>query len=285
MKYIVVCLMLLLASSVLADASWPFQDIFWSGATDSFLVKQFSDGRQVGSTERNITGAKSYAATRTAQSGALNQAVIYIYFTGFSHPAGWGFDWDLNTVYSSESLWTHEAYWPGVIDSLRWRWRQDGSQIQTGRAGRVYSFDSAFACATGKYNRLSLQLYYPGFSSPTTWEFIRDLVDTAITAIQAPSPNACLVYGYLYSIDNRPLQNALVTFSLTTQANDTCNDVIVGSFTASCRTDVNGYFSKGLLYSSCLGGATYQVTIKKGSETPREKKITVPSATSYELIW
>ncbi len=100
------------------------------------------------------------------------------------------------------------------------------------------------------------------------------------------SPSLCRVYGFLYTVEGEPEENAVVSACLP-HGVDRAGDMIVSPFSVSAESDSTGYFCLDLISSSSLVGSesTYEITINRSDGTILRKRLTVPDSPNWQLAW
>jgi hypothetical protein len=100
------------------------------------------------------------------------------------------------------------------------------------------------------------------------------------------SPSLCRVYGFLYTVAGEPEQDAAVSAYLPKGVTHT-GSLIVSPFAVSSTTDSTGYFYLDLIPSDSLSDDSdrYVITISRTDGSVLRKRILVPVAESWQLMW
>jgi hypothetical protein len=100
------------------------------------------------------------------------------------------------------------------------------------------------------------------------------------------SPELCRVYGFLYGIDGRPMEDVTVGAELSDGV-VRHNSLIISPYQRTTLTDSLGYFYLDLIPSADLdpAGAKYSISAHDASGTILKKKLTVPDSASWQLSW
>lgn len=99
--------------------------------------------------------------------------------------------------------------------------------------------------------------------------------------------NKAYVWGYLKNIDGTPVQLGSLYMTMPENAKNSCDSSIIIQRTVSCRTDATGYFvfPNPVTWSSCFNNTAYDLQIVvPGAIQTRKLKITVPDATTYQVV-
>lgn len=100
------------------------------------------------------------------------------------------------------------------------------------------------------------------------------------------SPSLCRVYGYVYSVDAVPDNNATVNAYLPSGVARSGN-LIISPFSVTTISDSLGYFYLDLIRSDSLipTGTMYDFIINREDGTVVHKRVTVPDSSSWLLNW
>ena len=191
------------------------------------------------------------------------------------------------------TFWRTPAYWEFATDSVKLiTILNNGTPVTfTKRSGTPQSYDTAFTVSGGNYYHSIYKIWADADTTPMTWIFELDLVDTASTSgdsccvtLTTDSALLCQVTGRLLRRDFSRVVGASI------QAVRTAGDAATGSLSGStviytgepvtAVTDTNGSFSMYLVRSSMISqvaGSYYNVTGYYGGQKVFERlKLTIP---------
>lgn len=287
MLRILICA-ILLTSTVYAE-DWELTNIDWQDASDSVWLQHYSDAT-LEFTVRDTSNRQSWDTTIALVDGRINYAVYTIWFTGQTHPSTWVHQKDMKIGLTGSFTWyLHGARFPSDVDSSFLYNYLDGVAQDTATAttDETAWLDYALTAYTGKYNSADIKIYYTGAAYPVTWKWALDKADTTGGLPEPGQSNHCIVWGDVggLGMSLNQAKNARVYFTLAGKVNDTCADRVYVRFTTDTLVNTNGRFQKELPWSSCLGGAEYNVKILLRDGSSREHSFTVPDSSTYKLIW
>jgi len=100
------------------------------------------------------------------------------------------------------------------------------------------------------------------------------------------APNLCRVYGFIYSVDGRPLEGITVGAEIADGV-VRYNSLIISPYRQTTTSDTAGYFYFDLIPSDDLNptGTSYLITASSGSGTILNTQIMVPDASDWQLDW
>jgi len=208
----------------------------------------------------------------------------------FAGDAGWGQSWD-------------KVYWPISY------WNQ-GAECDSGKAylgypsssnyydtvdlapytydSTILYYDSLYLDSTGVH-RTMIVFYERGVATPDT---VYGAWNNAV-AWDRPAPpangtaNICRVFGYLVDLGAEWVEHATVEATLGKKGIiDTCANTLVFDRTVAGPTSgVGGYFYIDLIYSSCIGGEKYKLTVSKYGVGEESVNIEVPDQDTLRVTW
>jgi hypothetical protein len=166
-------------------------------------------------------------------------------------------------------------------------WVQDSTNLD----GTGVSLDSI-----GKY--LVVTRFYPKGVGTPLWD--STFQDHEGPTHNIPTPPAgshlCNVWGYVWGPQENPKQYARLTFTISEDAQNSCEDVIMAFGPVSVETNVYGGFSKDLIQNTCLlnpetGNPTeWRVEVtwqdQSGVGRSKTKSFAIPAdSTTYNLVF
>lgn len=255
----------------------------WSDVTDSVRMYFLKNQIKVDSGKR--TAVQSYDTTYTVNNDTTYTVIYKIYFAGQDSAVSW--PWQYRNGGIGNGQWFREYDWGFPVDSGRDR-IYDGNTVVNNTAipSTAQSYIDTYTVLDDKSYLGSLTLYPTGFDSPMVWAWPTNTRTSTGLIFPDTGTYICNVYGYVTYVSGGVAPYSDVTFTLTRTVNNSCNNTIVGGFSKTVRTTALGYFSVPLVWSSCLGDTTaYVVKAKTALGSTREKRIIVPSQSSWQLIW
>jgi len=102
----------------------------------------------------------------------------------------------------------------------------------------------------------------------------------------APDPNLCRVYGFIYNVNGEPEAGATVSAWLPTGV-ARAGAGIISPFRVQTTTDNIGYFYFDLIPGAALNPDTthYEITISRSDGTILRERVIVPDQSSWLLTW